>query len=227
MTDDVLLDLPVEYGEWLDALFTSVRESPHWLWSGDYDGAVIGPARLFLANCRRLFESSGFLFERYSIRQIDEGFWRIVQFLDAWLDSVHLDITTRLAVIELMPRMFEDCLAHVSCETCYTAFMWWDCLRSLSGEYSTVKTPDLPIALGQAMIAMLRSQHEMSIRSAIHGLGHLVRGSGDDDARHVLQRSDCGRRTSRCGPEWNSTRRLRATLISLARLSTERHERGP
>lgn len=64
--------------------------------------------------------------------------------------------------------------------------MWWDCLRSLTGELHTVKTPELLPTMRQAMLAMLHSENAPVVSSAVHGLGHLVGGLGDDTARNAL-----------------------------------------
>jgi len=178
----VLFRLPSEYEAWVAYVFDPPGTEPvYWFWGGDYERALVLAAERTLNNVLRLFGSNSQLLERYSVKQIDEGFWRIVHFLDDWIDSQYLPLPTKLRILALVPIVFEDTLGKVACDTCYTGYMWWDCLRFVAG-----RTPQLLPAMRKAMLTMLHSEAETVIASAVHGLGHLVGDLGDQPARQAL-----------------------------------------
>ncbi|HEX6349877.1 MAG TPA: hypothetical protein VF160_10875 [Candidatus Dormibacteraeota bacterium] len=180
----VLLRLPADYEGWLAYVFDPPPIEPeYWFWGGDYEQQLIPAASRTLVNVHRLFGSSSELVGRFSTKQMDEGFWRIVHFLSDWLNSPHLGLGLRLETVGLVPTMFEESLGDVACDTCYTAFMWWDCLRFFD---RPPKTPELLPEMRKAMLTMLASRKASVVASAVHGLGHLVGDRGDEAARDAL-----------------------------------------
>jgi len=179
--------MPREYDAWLEFIFNPPSTEPKfWFWDGDYEQAIVPAAQVCLVHVCRLFQSSAGLLTTYTPKRIDEGLWRIVHFLDDWLDSPALALALRLEVIGWMPTLFRDSLGRVTCKTCYTSYMWWDCLRSLTGGFHRTKTPELLPAMREAMLAMLRSDNASEVASAVHGLGHLVADRADQPARAAL-----------------------------------------
>ncbi len=182
----MLFRLPAEYQPWVAYIFDPLETEPtYWDWAG-YERALALPAERTLDNVLRLFQASSETLARYSHKQIDDGFWRIVHFLDEWLDSPDLPVAKRLSVVALVPNVFEETLGEIVCATCYTAYMWWDCLRSVSAWRNNREASEMLPAMRDAMIVMLQSNKPTIVASAIHGLGHLVGDLDDLPARDAL-----------------------------------------
>lgn len=155
------------FDEWLRFVFDRPVTKPEWFMNYDYHWEI--DPELLVQYATQLFQNPAFLFERYSLEQLEQGF-RFIPIVGELSEAIwdkNVLLTLRRKCILSMVNLFEivfmkDSLGDV-------AFMWWDSFRSFEDE------PEWEIvrAIFDALSKIIRMESSECWGSALHGLGHL------------------------------------------------------
>ena len=133
----------------------------------DYDWKI-DPTSL-VQYSTRLFQNPAFLFERYSLKQIEQGF-RFIPIVGELVDAVWdmgVPLSLRQKCIHSMVNLFESVFTKDSLGD--VAFMWWDSFRPFDDEPEWEMVETILGVLSQ----VIRMESSVCWCSALHGLGHL------------------------------------------------------
>jgi hypothetical protein len=148
----------------------------------------------------RLFSAPGFLLQRFSTAQLEEGFWAISSgshlecsvYELIW--NTDLPLATREECVKSMLFLYRDMFATEPLET--ASFMWWDLLckdlwqwgnrdRSRGGEDLTMHD-----VMFETLVKILTLDSEHCQKAALHGLGHLNHPATEEAIRIYLAKHD-------------------------------------
>ena len=155
------------FDEWLRFVFDRPVTKPEWFMNDDY-GWKINPT-LLVQYSTQLFQNPGFLFERYSLKQIEQGF-RFIPIVGELVNAVwdmDVPLSLRQKCIHSMVNLFENVFMKNSLGD--VAFMWWDSFRHFDDgpEWEMVE------AIWGTLSQIIRMESSECWCSALHGLGHL------------------------------------------------------
>lgn len=148
-----------------------------WYWNTE----VTFDSRQICRYYSRMFLDPGFLLEKFSKEQLEEGFWAIQSvnlecsvFCLIWDPKLPLDIREEL--IRSMFYLFRDLFSSEPLET--SVYMWWDSFcyewhcgnreRERGGEDTTMQD-----VLFETLSRILSLSSEICQGAALHGLSHL------------------------------------------------------
>jgi hypothetical protein len=155
------------FDEWLRFVFDRPVAKPEWFMNDDY-GWKIDPA-LLVQYSTQLFQNPTFLFERYSLEQIEQGF-RFIPIVGELVNAVwdmDVPLSLRRKCIHSMVNLFESVFIKNSLGD--VAFMWWDSFRFFEDEPER----EMVEAILDALSKIIRMESSVCWCSALHGLGHL------------------------------------------------------
>jgi hypothetical protein len=171
----LIFDHPVSEESWYLTDEWVYGNNPDW---HDY---YAGDKGLLLRNLTRLFRSPAFLFDKYSLEQLEQGFWFIpgqllcVAGFSGPLWDAEIEWADRKDCIESMGDLFEHFFAVNSLQL--SCHMWWD---SLAYGYHREPSPEedseaekVQQVMFETLCRILRIESEECQSSALHGLGHL------------------------------------------------------
>jgi hypothetical protein len=155
------------FDEWLSFIFDRPVTKPEWFMNYDYHWEI--DPELLVQYSTRLFQNPTFLFGRYSLEQIEQGFRfiPIVGELNIAVWDIDVLLSLRQKCIHSMVNLFESVFMKNSLGD--VAFMWWDSFRSFEDkpEWEMVE------AVFGALSQIIRMESSVCWCSALHGLGHL------------------------------------------------------
>lgn len=159
-----------------------------------YDESVAMSPSVVVDHLTALFSNFGQIASRYTIEQIDQGFWGIfganLELYDLIFDSA-VPLHNRLACIRAMYYVFSDFVAHLQTELTadLSAFyMWWDLIlhgfwnpnrpfipNTYRGDASRLdqESRQMLDVVFETLQQILALPDRESQKSALHGLGHL------------------------------------------------------
>lgn len=155
------------FDEWLRFVFDRPVTKPEWFMNDDYDWKI-NPT-LLVRYSTRLFQNPAFLFERYSLKQIEQGF-RFIPIVGELVDAVwdtDVPLSLRQKCVHSMVNLFESVFTRDSLGD--VAFMWWDSFRPFDDEPEW----EMVEAVLGALSRIIRMESSVCWGSALHGLGHL------------------------------------------------------
>jgi hypothetical protein len=200
MNDTALIDLSrFSFEEFITFLFDrdippeSEKWNP-WYWRTE---VMFDPARI----CDyyiRLFKQPGFLLERFSPAQLEEGFWAISSHgylgcsITELIWNADLPLADREECVKSMFYLYRDLFAVEPSET--AGFMWWDSMcwhlwhrgekdRLRGGEDLSMQ--DL---MFETLVKILALDSENCQHAALHGLGHLQHPATEETIDDYLRR---------------------------------------
>jgi hypothetical protein len=139
-----------------------------------------------------LFHAPAFLRSTYSPKQIDQGFWFLLNWhhgfgLNGLIWDRRLSWPIPEKCILAMVKVFEDVFVELSnLDSCY---MWWDLLLHSGTEDDPDNDPRLKEAMFQAMSKILEIPSLDCQISALHGLGHLKHPAKKAQIENYLARN--------------------------------------
>ena len=148
----------------------------------------------------RLFSAPGFLLQRFSKAQLEEGFWAIPSgdnlecSVNELIWNTDLPFATRKECVKSMFHLYRDLFSAEPLET--ASFMWWDTLcwglwhrgnrdRSRGGEDLTMQD-----VMFETLVKILALNSEHCQKAALHGLGHLNHPATEEAIRIYLAKHD-------------------------------------
>jgi hypothetical protein len=175
---------------------TTIKEWNPWYWHT----SVLFDAQRICGYYTKLFSAPGFLIERFSKAQLEEGFWAIssgnhlecsVYELIWNTDSPFAD---RKECVKSMFYLYRDMFAAEPLDT--ASFMWWDLLckdlwqwgnrdRLSGGEDLTMQD-----VMFETLVSILALDSEHCQKAALHGLGHLNHPDTEEAIRIYLAKHD-------------------------------------
>jgi GTP-binding protein len=189
------------FDEWLKWVFdhpVAGDKEKEW-WFGEPDADEGGrwldrppiPALTFVT---KLFENPLAHLSRYSDAQIDQGLWFIVHGANSkhlkWLIDGRVDFGLRRRCIRSIENLSRDMFARCSDDPLRgdqpldsICGMLWDLVvtdachlqHNTDGTYSEVRDPEIDKEFARTLSRILKLPSVACQRSALHGLGHLVR----------------------------------------------------
>lgn len=169
-----VFDHPV-HDKWLSSGVNRPVGEPPWYFLDEWQYDVSDPS-LILSYLTRLFRNPTVLLDRFSLPQIDQGFWFIPEseglMWTILLPNVAWDI--RRSAIRSIEDLFELLFAKVKVET--ATYMWGDSLISSCGVGKIDVISDRAVLREIVdVIAKLNSSSSSEVRhSAQHGIEHLA-----------------------------------------------------
>lgn len=144
----------------------------------------------------RLFRDPGFLLERFSKAQLEQGFWAIPSegFLECSVAGLiwNTDLTfaAREECVRSMFYLYKNLFAAERLDT--AAYMWWDSLvwhlwhrgrkdRLRGGEDSSMQD-----VIFETLVNILALDSEDCQCAALHGLGHLHHPATEEVIQHYI-----------------------------------------
>jgi hypothetical protein len=190
----------VPFDAWLAFIFDHpVRlpgdeETKAWYWTQDLD-ISIDPIRQIVFLTRFCDDPTPVL-ARYSVAEIDQGLWYIfsgggedITYRLLWSPEVPWELRERCiaAIPNLWPALFE--VADVGT----MSYMLWDSLAYgyYCGNCHPGDDPEdhrVQDSMHAALKSQLASEHPLTQRAALHGLGHLSHPDLADDINEFLNR---------------------------------------
>lgn len=181
------LDRDLSFNEWVDYVFHRPISNPAWHWlqdeRGDYldwwepDGMVL------IEYLTRLFEEPGFLVERYSPEQLDQGFWYILGIGSEYLrvlDDHSVATEAKLRLVRSFSTLYSKLFARVCTGLPIgdedghpldsACFMWWD-MDAIGFREDLPERRSIDNAQLEVLRDALQLPSAACISSAIHGLG--------------------------------------------------------
>jgi hypothetical protein len=163
-----------------------------WYW---HINVSIDPQRL-CGYFTRLFSAPGFLLERFSKAQLEEGFWAIPSggYLECSVNELiwntNLPFADREECVKSMFYLYRDLFAAEPLDS--AASMWWDTLcwdlwhqgnrdRLRGGEDMTMQD-----VMFETLVRILALDSEHCQKAALHGLGHLHHPAADEAIQGYL-----------------------------------------
>lgn len=168
----------LSYDDWVDFIFnhpaTSIQDAWHFGLEWDY----VCKTEKLINNMTNLFQNTAPLISKYSLSQIDQGFWFIPSsngFIWTIL-SPRVSIQKRYRCIDSIEFLFNDLFCKYT-ELDIVTYMWWDSVFS----YCTIDDKNLGneieildrVAL--VISKLLNTGCEGSKQSAKHGLEHIIK----------------------------------------------------
>ncbi|HZT60019.1 MAG TPA: hypothetical protein VFA21_15525 [Pyrinomonadaceae bacterium] len=155
------------FDEWLRLVFDRPVAKSEWFMKDDYDWKI--DPTLLIQHSTQLFQHPAFLFERYSLEQIEQGFRfvPIVGELNIAVWDMDVPLPLRQECVHSMVNLFESVFMKNSLGD--VAFMWWDSFRSFEDEPEW----EMVEAVFGALSQIIRMESSVCWCSALHGLGHL------------------------------------------------------
>jgi len=167
------------FEEWLRFVFDHPVEEPPWFFSTEWEGQPENILRYVI----ELFKNPSVLLERYSVEQIEQGFWFVLGAfgeVSDWVWDECIAWKLRQETILRMVTVFENLFTKVRFDTiCY---MWWDLLRNF-GDNPDQRTSD---AMLEALATILHLNNTDCQKSALHGLNHLKHSRKKDVIQSFL-----------------------------------------
>ena len=155
------------FDEWVRFVFDRPVTKPSWFMNDDYDWKI--DPELLIQYSTQLFQNPTFLFERYSLEQLEQGF-RFLPIVGELNDAVwdkNVPLSARRKCIRSMINLFESMFMKNSLGE--VAFMWWDSFRSFEDEPEW----EMVEVIVDALSRIIRMESSVCWGSALHGLGHL------------------------------------------------------
>jgi hypothetical protein len=152
---------------WVRFVFERSVTSPAWFMNDDYDWEI--DSELLIRYSTQLFQTPAFLFERYSLKQIEQGF-RFIPIVGELVDAVwdtDVPSSLRQKCIRSMDNLFESVFMKNSLGD--VAFMWWDSFRYFEDE----PEGGMIEAIFDSLSRIIGMGSPVCWGSALHGLGHL------------------------------------------------------
>ena len=154
------------FEEWLGFVFDHPVEEPPWFFSTEWEGRP----EIVLKYVIELFKNPGILLDRYSVEQIEQGFWFLLGAfgeVSNWIWDNRISWKLREETIRQMVTVFENLFTKVRFDQiCY---MWWDLLRNFDDN----PDPKASEAILDALATILHFDKTECQMSALHGLNHL------------------------------------------------------
>jgi hypothetical protein len=155
------------FDEWVRFVFDRPVTKPEWFMNDGYDWEI--DPTLLVQYSTQLFQNTAFLFERYSLEQLEQGF-RFIPIVGELVDAVwNMDVplSARQRCIRSMVNLFQSVFMKDSLGD--VAFMWWDSFRFFEDEPER----EMVEAIWGALSQIIRMESSVCWGSALHGLGHL------------------------------------------------------
>jgi hypothetical protein len=160
------------FDEWIDFVFNhepAEEVSKAWYWDDDLNFDE-GKER-FVKNCIELFKNPDFLLEKFTVEQLDQGFFGFilgaVNEMNWWVWDKNEPAELRQEFIMSSINVFEKLFTKNP--LIHACFMWWDCLRNFQDDGDS-KTAEW---MFEALSQILKIDSLSCQISALHGLGHL------------------------------------------------------
>ncbi len=190
---DVNLD-ELSFEQFVDLVFNHPVTDPAWYWADDFD-YYFDDGIATVEHLTSLFREPEFLFEKYSLEQLEQGFYFITFLLcyikfDGLLWAESIPFSLRKNCISSMYELFSRFFAVNSLKT--IGFMWWDCLAY--GYYMSNGKPEdengakVQQAMFETLRRILKIDSEECQKSALHGLGHLKHPEIEKTIKDYLRR---------------------------------------
>jgi hypothetical protein len=190
---DVNLD-KLTFEQFVDLVFNHLVTDPAWYWADDFD-YYFDDGITSTKHLTRLFSEPEFLFEKFNLEQLEQGFYLITILLcyikfDGLLWAESITFSLREKCIYSMFDLFERFFAINSLET--IGFMWWDCLAygyyMANGKPEDENGAQVQQAMFETLRRILKLESEDCQKSALHGLGHLKHPETEKTIRNYLRR---------------------------------------
>ena len=190
---DVNLDR-LSFEQFVDLVFNHPVTDPAWHWADDFDYDFDDGVNT-IKHLTTLFREPEFLFEAYSLDQLEQGFYFITLLLcyikfDGLLWAESIPFSLRENCISSMYELFSRFFVMNSLKT--IGFMWWDCLAY--GYYMSNGKPEdengakVQQAMFETLRHILKIDSEECQKSALHGLGHLKHPETEKTIKDYLRR---------------------------------------
>lgn len=175
--DEVDMD-ELSFEEWIEFVFNHEISEPRYSWYYDDYKYIYGSSEKFAENCIKLFNNPEFLLERFTVEQLDQGFFGFIlgpgsyNHLRLW--DKENDVALRREFIMSSVKVFEKLFTKNP--LIHACFMWWDSLIYFDDD-GDERVKDW---MFEALSQILKIDSLDCQMSALHGLGHLEHNGKKD-----------------------------------------------
>jgi len=167
------------FNKWVKLVFSHPVAEPAWYWDEELwqfreHWADSFDPKQYLLYATQLFKQPAFLLKKYSIEQIEQGFWLLLSGpsgfnLGELVWNKKLPWRVRQACVLSMGDLFQNLFTKTP--DLIICFMWWDELRDW--DFRKNRDPKIRDIVFQTLSLILAIPSEPCQMSALHGLGHL------------------------------------------------------
>lgn len=176
-----MIEQLIDFDKWCDWIFAKKIGKPIWFFEQGVNYNV--SYEITLKHLISLFKNPELLLDKYSLEQIEQGFWIIAGaggIMTPVLISGECLLKDRMRCIESMENIFITIFSKYPLDV--ICHMWWDELVSITSDYRD-ENSNIPTDVENAgllrksifdtVAKILFMSSERCQKSALHALGHL------------------------------------------------------
>lgn len=178
----------ISFEEWVSFIFDHPVQKPPWhCGEVNYD---ISDEEKILFYLTELFKNPALLLEKFSEKQIDQGFWFMLgpEGFMGVLWNPNIPFSKRKHCIDSMYDLYQLLFWDHPLES--IDFMWWDMLSDIYDLYDGKPRDDddamVQEAMFQVLVRLLDTKNSAQAKAALHGLSHLKHPKGKEAIDHYL-----------------------------------------